>query len=209
MKWLATALLASAVVCVSAAAAPAPEQTQGKDSEYYPMQDGNAWTYRVGDKKFQLKIAKHEKVGEVNCARVEMLEENSVKSSELIGVTAQGVSRFRFEDKDTSPPILILKLPPKKDETWKVDSTVGKTAKAAGETLKGTFKAGEEKEVTVPAGKYTNVITAGSDDLDANGQKIGFTYYFAKDVGMVKQVIDLGGQKVTIELEKFEPAPKK
>jgi hypothetical protein len=173
------------------------------------MQDGNTWTYKVGDKKFKLRIAKHEKVGDVNCARVEMLEEDAVKSSELIGVTDKGVCRFKFEDKDAAPPILFLKLPPKSGETWKVDSTVGKTDKAPGETLKGTFKLGEEKEVAVPAGKYANVVTSGSEDLDANGQKIGFTYYFAKDVGMVKQVIDLGGQKVTIELEKFEPAAKK
>ena len=86
---------------------------------------------------------------------------------------------------------------------------VGKTDKAAGEALKGTFKAGEEKEVAVPAGKYADVVTSGGDDLDGNGQKVGFTYYFAKDVGMVKQVIDRGGQKVTIEPEKFEPAAKK
>lgn len=57
--------------------------------------------------------------------------------------------------------------------------------------------------MAVPAGKYANVITSGSEDLDANGQKVGFTYYFAKGVGMVKQVIDLGGQKVTTEPEKF------
>jgi hypothetical protein len=79
----------------------------------------------------------------------------------------------------------------------------------AGEALKGTYKLGEEKEVAMPAGRYADVLISGSEDLDANGQKIGFTYCFAKDVGMVKQVIDLGGQKVTIELEKFEPAAKK
>ena len=32
------------------------------------------------------------------------------------------------------PPVLFLKLPPKKDESWKVDSKVG------GEAVTGTFK---------------------------------------------------------------------
>jgi hypothetical protein len=29
-------------------------------------------------------------------------------------------------------------------------------------------------------------------------------YYFAKDVGMIKQTISIAGQQVVIELEKFE-----
>jgi hypothetical protein len=45
--------------------------------------------------------------------------------------------------------------------------------------------------------------------MDANGQKIGFTYYFARDVGMIKQTIKIQTQEVVIELEKFEPADAK
>jgi len=56
----------------------------------------------------------------------------------------------------------------------------------------------------VPAGTYKDVITSGSDNLDANGQKISFKYYFAKDVGMIKQTIKIQTQEVVIELEKFD-----
>ena len=55
----------------------------------------------------------------------------------------------------------------------------------------------------VPAGTYKDVyMTTG--ECDANGVKMSFTYYFAKDVGMIKQVTKLPGQVVTLELEKFE-----
>ena len=59
------------------------------------------------------------------------------------------------------------------------------------------------EEVTVPAGKYTAVVVS-CDDLDANGAKYSFTTDYVKDVGMVKQVIEAGGLKVTVELEKYE-----
>jgi hypothetical protein len=101
---------------------------------------------------------------------------------------------------------MFLKLPPKKDETWEVEAKIG------AEKLKGTFKSGEVSEdVKVPAGIYKkeNVVTSGSDNLDANGQKISFTYFFAKDVGMIKQTIKIMTQEVVIELEKYEPGTGK
>lgn len=178
-----------------------------KDSPFYPLAVGNAWNYKVGEQRFILKVAKHEKVGDVLCARVEMTVDGKVTSHEHIAVTGDGVVRIAFDDKRAEPPVLFLKLPFAKDATWKINSTVGKTDKEKGETVSGTFKEGEDKKVTVPAGAY-EAVTSSTDDLDANGMKLAFTYYFVKDVGMVKQVIDVAGQKVVIELEKFEAAKK-
>jgi hypothetical protein len=93
--------------------------------------------------------------------------------------------------------VLFFKLPPKKDQSWNVDS------KAGGASIKGTFKDAGEEDVKVPAGSYKAVVVA-SQDLEANGVKMSITYYFAKDVGMVKQVVEIAGQKVIVELEKYE-----
>jgi hypothetical protein len=209
MKWLLTTLLAAAVL--SAAAAQPPGAEAVKQTPYLPLQVGNTWTYRLGEQKVVLKVAKYEKVGDVTCARVEMLVEGMPKSYEMVGVTDDGVYRYAFEGKRIEPPLRFLKLPPKKGETWPVDSALGKSDKGGGQTIKGTFKAGEEK-VTVPERKDAyDTVTAGSDDLDVAGEKMGLTYYFAQNVGMVKQVMDVAGQKVTLELEKFEkgePAKK-
>jgi hypothetical protein len=169
-------------------------------SPYCPLQVGTAWHYKAGDNKFSLRVTKHEDVGKVRCARVELLIDGKTASYEHIAVTADGVYRYDFDGKEARPPVLFLKLPPKKDVTWKVDSEVGKEK----EKLKGTFKIGED-EITVPAGKY-KVITSSAQDLDANNMKLSVIYYFAEKVGMVKQVIDVAGQKIIIELEKFEPA---
>jgi hypothetical protein len=205
MKWLLTTLLSCAVLASATAQPPAGEAAKVTPTPYYPLQVGNTWTYRVGpEHRYQLKVTKHEKVGDVVCARIEMFVEGNPKSFELVGVTEDGVARYAFENKRLDPPFRFLKLPPKKGETWEVSSALGKTDKSAGEVIKATFKAGEEK-VEVPAGKY-DAITASTDDLVAAGDQMGVTYYFAKDVGLVKEVIEVAGQKVVHELEKFEPA---
>ena len=87
----------------------------------------------------------------------------------------------------------------RKDETWKVDSSVAGMGK-----LTGTFKSGEVDELKVGEKKYEKVVTVSSDDMVAGGQKISVTYYFAKDVGMVKQTLTVNGQQIVIELDKFE-----
>ncbi len=60
--------------------------------------------------------------------------------------------------------------------------------------------------VKVPAGEFKKVVTVTSKDLKANGVPLNITYYFAEKVGMVKQVVELSGQKVIIELERFDMA---
>jgi len=199
MKFSRLALALVLFVAVAGLSAVGQEKDQFRESPYYPLQVGNTWNYKLGDMKFTMRVAKHEKVGEALCARVEMSIDGKVQAYEHIAVTADGIYRHSFEGKKAEPPVRFLKLPPKKGETWEVNSKVG------GESLKGTFKAGEEDNVKVPAGTY-KTVTSATDDLDANGTKISFKYYFAENVGMVKQDLDIAGQKAVIELEKYEPA---
>jgi hypothetical protein len=56
--------------------------------------------------------------------------------------------------------------------------------------------------------KTYDTVTVTGSGLKVEGQNVGLTYYFAPKVGMVKQVFDIGGSKVELELEKFEE-PKK
>jgi hypothetical protein len=170
------------------------------ESPYYPLKVGNTWTYKLNDTHFTMKVAKFEDIDKQSCARLEMLSGDNVKAVEHIAVTSEGVKRFQFDGKKADPPVLFLKTQPKAGETWEVNSKIGT------EKLTGTFKIGEEAKVAVGGKTYENVITSSSDNLDANGLKISFTYYFAKDVGMIKQVITVNGVKVEIELEKFEAA---
>lgn len=177
-----------------------PEKTDKMgDTEYYPLKANTVWSYKLGDNtKFRLKALKEEQYEGQPSVRVVMLGEGDKELSyENIQVKKDGVYRLGFEGNKADPPVKFLALPPKDGDKWEVNSKIGK------ETLKGTFKMGEEKKVKVPAGEYDTVFTE-SDDLDANGMKVKFKTYFAKNVGMVKQTITIGTQEVVIELEKYE-----
>jgi hypothetical protein len=168
--------------------------------DFYPLKEGTTWHYKVGENRFTLKAGKTEKVGKADAVRVELILLGKNTSFEHVGVTSEGVVRYSFEGKKADPPVLFLKLPAKKGQTWKVESKID------GQLMKGTFTEGEEK-VKVPAGDY-NAITVTGKDMEVNGVKLNVTYYFAEKVGMVKQVLEMGGQKVIIELEKFDPVTK-
>lgn len=208
MKWLRSTLLVALILGLSSFQARAQEKDKDKEkvekiteSPYYPLAVGNTWNYKLGEMKFTMKVTKHEPVDKVLCARVELVVDNSVKAFEHIGVTTDGIYRYSYEGKKTEPPVRILKLPFKAGETWEVNAKVG------GEVLKGMLKSGQE-EVKVPSGTYPKAATSTADDFDANGTKMAFKYFFAENVGMVKQELDVNGQKAIIELEKFEPAKK-
>ncbi len=171
---------------------------------YYPLAVGNTWHYKLRDgSKFVMKVAAHEKVGSVMCAKVELVTNNvagDVKKTppaEDLSVTADGVYRYSFGGVTPDHPILVLKLPLKAGATWTVQS------KALGDTLKGVYKVGPEEEITVPAGKY-KAFPVTTDDLDAAGIKVSEKRYYASGVGLIYQEIKIGEQKTIAELEKFE-----
>jgi hypothetical protein len=179
------------------------------ETSWYPLRVGTTWHYRVGDTKFQMRVAAHEKVGDVLCARVEMLKDGKVSAVEHIGVTDKGVCRFQLEAtrgdqklvETPKPPILLLPLPPKKGENFTVNSRVDPSGKA----YKGTFKIAEQ-DVTVGGKQYKCVVVLG-EDVEADGLKPNLSTWYAENVGMVKQTIAIDNQKIDIELEKFEKGP--
>ena len=168
------------------------------ESTLYPLKVGNTWYYKAGDNYFMIKVAELKEVEGKPRARLDLIINNKVISNETVGLTKDGLVRYTFEGKEAKPPIEFLRLPPKSGTSWKLES------KVEGASLKGTFKAGEE-EVRVPAGSFKAVTVTGTD-IDANNVKMNLTYFFAEKVGMVKQIIELGGQKIVVELEKFELA---
>jgi hypothetical protein len=174
------------------------------ESAWYPLKPNSVWHYKLGDgAKFKLKAVKEEKFeNKTPSMRVEMLDpgaNDKMMSWENIQITKDGVFRLAFEGNKADPPVKFMALPPKKDESWPVESKIGK------ETLKGKFKMGEEAKLKIGDKEYTDLYYTECDDLDANGMKVKFKTYFAKDVGMVKQIITVGAQPdIVIELEKYE-----
>lgn len=208
-----------ACLLLSLAAAEVTAQEKLKETPYYPLKVGTTWHYRAGDSKFSIRVARHEKVGETLCALLETIRDGKVVGSEHLAVSGDGVYRhdltspqFQSDPNDKAkkaklsvkqmlkPPILILKLPPKNGDSWKIDS------KGDGKSFRGSFEVAEQ-EITVPAGTYKTFRVA-SQDLEVNSLKPNITTYFAQGVGMVKQIIEMGNDKIEIELEKFKAGSK-
>jgi hypothetical protein len=194
-------------------------QDKLQETPYYPLHVGTTWHYRAGESKFLIRVSKHEKVGETLCALLEAVRDDKVVGSQHLAVTAEGVYCHDLsfpvppgEGKDDKaaeqtmkltpkPPLLVLKLPLKKGDTWKIDSN-----SSDGRAFRGSFKV-EPQEVKVPAGTY-KTFRVTSQDLEVNSLKTTITADYAEGVGMVRQVIESGNAKAEIELEKFEAGKK-
>ncbi|MBI1915230.1 MAG: hypothetical protein HYS12_10905 [Planctomycetes bacterium] len=177
-------------------------------TDYYPLKEGMTWNYKANDKKVTVSVAGFDKKGDpaVSCARLVTSErkpageKNELIATEYVAVKEDGVYRYAFEGTEAKPPLRFLKLPvDSANKKWSFESKVGSA------DVKGTFTLAKEKNpVKVPAGEYKDVVSVTSEGLEIDKQKVAITYYFAAKVGMIRQVVDIGGTKVTIELEGFE-----
>jgi hypothetical protein len=176
----------------------APGKDKVASSLYYPLKVGNTWTYKIvgQDQPFTVKVANHEQVGEVWCARLESSVGGKVVATEDVAVQKDGIYRYTMAGRKADPPIRFLKLPFKKGDSWKVNSMIGD------EKLSVEYTAGEE-EVEVAAGKYKAISTA-TNEFEAGNQKIQATIWYAKNVGMIKTQMKIGGRTSVLELQKFE-----
>jgi hypothetical protein len=178
---------------------------QGTSPHYYPLKLGSKWHYRVGDdQKVVVRVAKMEQLEIVRRQKKEEVKEKvdawtlelasgDRPLKEQIAVLPDGIYRLSSAGKEVSPPLCILKLPPKKGDTWQVDSIIGDVK------VKGTFQAGEAM-----VGKVKCVSSILQSE-DTGSEKIVLEYYFAPGLGIVKQHVHAGNIESTMELERYEP----
>jgi hypothetical protein len=179
----------------------AAEQGNAK-LNYYPMQVGNQWHYRVGvGDNFvnsTYRITKLDTFDGQSLARLEALVSGNVVAREHLRQTENGIFRYRNNDMEISPPLILFKYPLK--DKWDGTVKVGK------DTATYTCES-KAAEVEVPAGKYSAIRV--NLRIATKGQEITTSYWFAQNVGIVKQTVDAGGVSAIMELEKFEPAKDK
>jgi hypothetical protein len=191
-------VLVPLVAAAWAVAAAGQENTPN----YYPMKVGTKWTYRLNAngqlEQLGATIARTEKVNDKELYRLESSVGGKVTMSENLSSSAEGVFRHRANGVDATPPICVIKYPVKKGEKWDTDTTLGANKFKISSTVTG------EEDVEVPAGKYKTVTVEVNSE--AAGMKFTTKYWFAADVGIVKQVATIGGNTISLELEKYEPA---
>jgi hypothetical protein len=173
----------------------AQEGSTAKESEFYPIKKDATWTYKVGSNSIVMKVTDVKTDG----AKIETLVNGKSVASEQILVKDDGIYRTSINGVKPDKPVQILKLPPKKDDTWDVET------KIQGQLIKGKFSTGEE-EITVPLGKYKATKVTG-DNFEIAGMTTKVVYWFAPNVGIAKLSFELGGMKADLELEKYEAAP--
>ncbi len=91
MNRLAPVLFACLVPLIAAGNLPAQDATKLVETPYYPLQVGTTWHYKSGDAAFTIRVARHEKVGEVLCACLEVNRDGKVVAWQHLRATADGV----------------------------------------------------------------------------------------------------------------------
>jgi hypothetical protein len=180
--------------------APGAAAGQDKAPDYFPLKAGTKWTYELtqGAKKIKInsQIGKVETIDGKSLSLLETMINGEVSATEQLAKTEAGVFRHRVNGIELTPPVCILKYPLKKNDTWEAEATI------ANEPLKIKGKVIDNEEVTVAAGKYKAFRV--EVETSAAGMRATTTFWFAPDVGVVKQTTENAGMTVTAELEKFE-----
>ena len=170
---------------------------QGPANDLFPLKAKSKWVYKVVDQEVVVEVTGTEKFNNEDCTKLETKVGGQVKASELYFVKPDGVYRAKVKDDKIDPPVKILALPVKKNESWKVNSKVG------AQTVKGEFKIKDDKEkVKVPAGEFEAVVVEGTD-LDIAGTKTTVKQWFVPGKGIVKLSYSIQGNESSLELKEY------
>jgi hypothetical protein len=172
-------------------AAPVPD-------DYYPLKKDATWTYEVAGGEITVKCVGHDKIGDVDCFKLETTANGKVSATEHVKIDKDGIYRYAVNGIKPDAPIRFLALPADAKTNWSVDT------KVQGQDVKGSFTIKKE-EVTVPSGTYKDATLVESSGLKIGGMETSIKQWFAPGVGIVKLDFKLGGQDAELKLKKFEP----
>lgn len=171
-----------------------------RECSVLPLAVGTEWVYTVGPYEVVERVTEHVEMGEELCAHVETSLNGTVTASEHLTVREDGVYRVEFGGQTIEPAFCVLKWPAEDGDSWEIDSETD------GQKLTGTFNV-TMSEVTVPAGEYETVHVESENFvvtlLDGSTLPLSMALDFATGVGRVKQVANIGGQEVILELKEL------
>lgn len=200
---LLACLLALVVTFASAAWAQDRHLTHG----LYPLKVGQQWTYRSGKETVVIRVEKEVPIDVGSTDKKDRVIGFLLKIgsgprevAEQVAVLDDGVYRFSSAGKAITPPVQFLKF---KGESWQVASRT-----EDGKLIRGTFVLGADTIQLTINGKQEKLqtFTVTSKDFLVDDQEMSIKYWFARDLGMVKQHVRTGKHEVTLELEEFKQA---
>ena len=219
----------AAICCVIACMSSAPAQEPIK-SPYFPLEVGHHWTYRATDLKAPQGKGDPKRNVVVEVERKEVYSVKTTKDgkevrNEYMGyilksasggkstfdhvvVLTTGVHRIHAAETPINPPLNFFKftdLTP--GSTWPCDSI------SANKAIKGTFTA-SLVDVTIPdvaigqglpkTVTFKNTYLISFSNKKQGNEAIEIDYWFAPNLGIVKQRMKSQNHEVLLELERFE-----
>jgi hypothetical protein len=193
-------------------------EPQTQTHPFFPLNIGDKWTYRY----VELKAAKKAEVPrtvEIEVEREELYQAKNEKGvvvglhggfilkstsgnktqHDHVVILKDGVHRVSTAGTAINPPLNFFYLPrPPKDDKWEINSVSGN------KVVKGTCTWRTES-VAVPRGKFDTVAVLFTNNEKDEFKRVEVEYWFAKDIGMVKQRILQQGHEHALELEKYTP----
>lgn len=172
---------------------------------FLTLKIGTVWTYATGSGEGKVRVTGREEINKVETFILESDISGSKTEKEFIAVDATGIRMYRQASGDRAvdfaTPIVRLKLPPAKGDTWEWKGDIGKEKASVVYTNDG------EEEITVPAGTYKAWKISAS--IEIGSVKHTGANWFATGVGVIRQktTFESGGKKhdSVIELKSFEP----
>jgi hypothetical protein len=168
-----------------------------QDADYFPVQPGTTWSYKMSSgQALDVKILGPSTVGVQACVVVQNVI-GEQQTREHVAVTREGLTAFKVENAygamEYPTPIVRAKLPFKKGDTWQITMKEGPGLNTY------TYLTEDLEKVTVPAGTVEAWKVVTTLKLPDDGQAVMSNWY-AKGLGLVKQVYALNGKTMTTEL---------
>ncbi len=170
---------------------------------YYPLDDGNRWTYRmtIDDREIDKIVTEIEEVhsndGKTTAKLATTLMSTGESNVEVLVQTDSGLERHKVGNLKVHPPVGVLKFPIKFGDRWEIDSQIGPNE------ISGHFEIGKKIElVEVPAGEFRGIVA--SSEFTMGELTISAKIWYAEGVGPVKTLLIRDDIPRMLELEKFE-----
>ncbi len=173
-----------------------PPRAKTKSTPYYPLEVGNVWVYQGPGHNRRVKVSRKEVVDGIPCSLVETYIDEKLVFSEHYFSNEKGVFVMKSGDVKFSDPWPILKLPPAPNRAWPI------TFRKGNQVTKQTSLILRETKVKVPLGSFAAIPVEVEVEAE-NGRGHVVKYWFAKGIGIVKQVKYLQGKKVVYDLKQF------
>jgi hypothetical protein len=209
-------ILTPLICLLTACANPAFAQTPPEWRDYFPLKVGLKWTYLVNDdakkkdakKKVVIEVEREEAYARKETKNGNIVEEKykgfilEISSGDKVqhdhvAVMESGVYRIHTAGTLINPPLLFFKFHIKSGESWTIDSI------SSNASIKGTCTLGVEQVAVPYKGKHNAIFVSFSNDKPGD-EKQEIKYWFAKDIGMVKQHVKTKNHEITLTLENFE-----